>query len=458
MSASPTSDNRSAQSRQDQEDPMHRHSRSLSRTAACAALALALPLGAAACGGSAPAGQGQSPAKNATLTVWYMDGDLSSQDQAAIDAAFTRATGAKVDVHFQQWSNINTKLSTALAQDDPPDVVEIGNTDVPLFAATGALSDLTADATNLEQGQSWLPGLAGPATVAGRIYAAPLFAGNRAVIYNKKIWAAAGITTVPTSYAGLTADLDRIKAANPSPDFSAFYFPGQYWYGALQFVWGAGGQLATESGGKWSGALASAKAQQGLAAWKQFQNTYSVPASRDADNKTPDQDALFAQGQAGAILDSSVGTVLKDNPALQGEIGTFPFPGQAPGTNQPVFLGGSDLAIAAKSPNQALALDYLKAATSPSVQKADIVGIDGWTPVSTQLIAQTSGSLPATSKAFAVAAEHSVATPATPGWATIESDASINQFFAAIATGSQTPPQAAQSFDTHLDQALNAAQ
>ena len=433
------------------------HLRSLPRRLPLAAGLIALALGASACAGSSSA-PAASAAKGGTLTVWYMDGDLSGQDQAAIDAAFTKATGAKVDVQIQEWANINTKLSTALAQSDPPDIVEIGNTDVPLFAATGALADLTANRSELEQGQSWLPGLAGPATVSGHLYAAPLFAGNRAVIYNKKLWTAAGIDTVPTSYAQLTADLDKIKRANPSPDFSAFYFPGQYWYGALQFVWDAGGRLATNSGSTWSGALDSAAAQQGLATWKTFQNTYSAPASRNVDTKSPDQDALFAQGKAATILDSSINTVLKDNPSLKGEVGTFPLPGQAQGTSQPVFLGGSDLAIAAKSPNQTLAVQYLKVATSVAVQKADIVGLDGWTPISTQLIAQTAGSLSQTSKAFAAAAVRSVATPATPGWATIESDASINQFFGAIATGSQSPAQAAKSFDSHLDQALNAAQ
>jgi N,N'-diacetylchitobiose transport system substrate-binding protein len=426
------------------------------RSLALGAALVALALGLSACSGSSGSSPAAARTSGGTLTVWYMDGDLSSQDQAAIDAAFTQATGAKVNVQIQEWANINTKLATALAQNNPPDVVEIGNTDVPLFAATGALADLTPDQNELEQGQTWLQGLSGPATVSDHLYAVPLFAGNRAVIYNKKIWSAAGITTVPTSYAELTADLDKIKAANPSPSFSAFYFPGEYWYGALQFVWDAGGQLATEADGKWSGALSSTAAQQGLSAWKQFQNTYSTAASRNVDTKSPDQAALFAQGKAATILDTSVNTVLKDNPSLKDEIGVFPFPGQTAGANQPVFLGGSDLAIAAKSGNTSLAVQYLKAATSVAVQKADIVGIDGWTPISTQLITQTASSLSPNSRAFAAAAARSVATPATPGWATIESDASINQFFASIATGSASPAQAAQSFDSHLDQALNA--
>lgn len=430
------------------------------RSLAPLALGVALALGAAACssssGTSAPAAAGPSSGAGRTLTVWYMDGDLSSQAQAAVNAAFEKATDAKVTVQIQEWDDINTKISTALAQDNPPDVLEIGNTDVPLFAATGALSDITAHVADLDGGQTWLPGLVGPATVDGKVYAAPLFAGNRAVIYNKKIWSAAGVTAPPTSFAELTGDLDKIKAANPSPAFSAFYFPGEYWYGALQFVWDAGGQLAAKSGGTWSGGLESAAAQQGLTAWKNFQNTYSTAASRGVDTKSPDQAALFADGKAAAILDTSVNTVLKDNPALKDQIGVFPLPGAASGTTQPVFLGGSDLAIAAKSRNQDLALAYLKAATSTDVQTGAIVGIDGWTPVSTQLIDQSAAKQSDTERGFASAAKNSVATPATPGWATIESDKSINGFFADVATGRKSVAQAAKDFDAHLTQALAA--
>jgi N,N'-diacetylchitobiose transport system substrate-binding protein len=417
---------------------------------------LAVALTATACGSDKPSDSSTSGAGQ-TLTVWLMDGDLTDQTATAITTAFEQATGAKVDLQIQQWDNINTKITTALAQDNPPDVLDIGNTDVPLFAASGGLADITAHKADLSGGQDWLPGLVGPATVDGKLYAAPLFAGNRAVVYNKEIWAAAGITSVPTSYADLTADLDKIKAANPAPDFSAFYLPGQYWFGAVQFIWDAGGQLAADSGGKWSGALSSAQSQQGLATWKQFQNTYSPAASRDTDNKTPDQAALFASGKVAAILDSSINTVVKDNPAMKDKLGTFPFPSATAGKTQPVFLGGSDLAIAAKSKKQSLALAYLKAATSMDVQKNSVVGVDGWTPVSTQIIDAATGSLPPTSQAFFTAAKNSVATPATPGWATIESDKSLRTFFGDIATGRKSPADAAKDFDAHLTQALNAA-
>jgi N,N'-diacetylchitobiose transport system substrate-binding protein len=436
------------------------------RTMAALAAGVALALTASACARSGDGGStntqptskiaGAGSGVGKTITVWYMQDDLSDAVQKAINDKFTALTGAQVKVEIQQWDGINTKIATALAQDNPPDIVELGNTDVPLFAASGGLSDVTPSLPELQSGQHWLPGLEGPATVDGKSYGVPLFGGNRAVIYNKKIWADAGVTSAPTSFAQLTADLDAIKAKNTAPDFSAFYFPGKYWYGALQFVWDAGGQLATESGGKWSGALESAQAQQGLQNWKDFITKYSTAASRNTDTTAPNFNTLFAQGKTATILNSSINQIVKVDATLKDQIGTFPFPSASAGKTQPVFLGGSDLSIPAKSPNQALALAYLKAATDPGVQASAIVGIDHWIPASTEVIDQQLTTLPATSQAFFTAAKTSVATPAVAGWATIESDSSINNFFADIATGRKSPADAAKEMDAHLTQALNS--
>ncbi|MDX6739518.1 extracellular solute-binding protein [Actinocorallia sp. A-T 12471] len=418
-----------------------------------AVLASVVAVVATGCGGDDDATNNEAR----TITVWMMEGDLSDQAVAAIGTKFTEATGASVDLQIQQWDEINTKISTALAQNDPPDVVAIGNTNVPLFAASGGLLDITDKQSDLSAGQTWLPGLAGPATVDGKLYAAPLFAGNRAVVYNKKIWADAGVTAPPKTFAELKTALDKIKAKNTAKDFSPFYLPGQYWFGAVQFLWDAGGQLAVKNGDAWAGGLSSPESIKGLTAWKDFQNAYSVPASRNVGNRAPDQAALFADGKVGAIVDSSIKTILKNKPELEGDIGTFPFPSLEGDGTQPVFLGGTDLAIPVKSKDADLALEYLKAATSPEVQKEAIVGLDGWTPVSTELIAEVSGTLPETSQAFVKAAQNSVATPATAGWATIETDQSLSTFFADIATGRKTVADAAKDFDAHLAQALNAS-
>ena len=286
----------------------------------------------------------------------------------------------------------------------------------------------------------------------------PTFAGDRAVIYNKKIWAAAGVTKVPTTYQALIADLDKIKAANTASDFSAFYYPGQYWYAGMQWVWDAGGDIATLSNGKWTSGLSSEKAQQGLNDFKTFQNTYSSVASRTVDIHKPEHTQMFSDGKTAAILGipTEISTIKKANPKLtDADLGTFPFPGKS-GKTQPVMIGGSDWGIAAKSQNKELALAWTKIASSPDIQNTYVFAKDGWIPNSVEYVkaAQATGLSPLITGFFA-AALTSKSTPAAANWSTIEGDLSINQLFSSIASGTKSPADAAKAFDSHADSVLN---
>ena len=436
------------------------------RFLAAGATSAALALVMAGCSSSGGSGEGAASesalatpdGSGKTLTVWAMNGDLTDDTLKAINDEFEKATGAKVDVQLQQWDGITTKITTALATDDPPDVLDLGNTQVAGYAANGGLLDLTSLKGDLSQGRTWLGGLEQPATIDGALYGVPSFAGTRSVIYNKKTWAAAGITEPPTTYEELTADLDKIKAANSANDFSAFYMPGQYWYAGLQWIWDAGGEVATQDGDTWKGSTSGAESVQALSDWKEFQNTYSSEASRTLDTIEPDQDQLFADGKTATVLGNGweIGVIQKNNPDIKDEdLGTFPFPGTS-GENQPVMLAGSVWGIAAKSQEADLAKVWVKIAASPEIQDTYVYGKEKWIPNSDEGRQQAleSSDFPELQKGFFEAAENSRATPASPNWSTIEGDKSINQLFSSIASGTATPEEAAKTFDAHLDETL----
>src|SRR5699024_3858407 len=122
------------------------------------------------------------------LTVWYMNGDYTPETMKAIKKKLEKQTGAKVDLQLQQWHGSTTKVTSALATHNPPDVIDMGNTQVASSASKGALMDLTSHKAELQQGQKWLGGLEDPATIDGKLYGVPGFAGARAVIYNKTMW------------------------------------------------------------------------------------------------------------------------------------------------------------------------------------------------------------------------------------------------------------------------------
>lgn len=340
-----------------------------SRFAVIGALGIATALALTACAGSGSGSSGDNGSSNdgtipkvdgsgETLTVWAMNGDLTPESLAAINKQFKEETGAKVKLEMQQWDGITTKVTTALATSTPPDIIDIGNTQTPGYASNGGMLDVTDYKKALQQGQTWLAGLEDPGTVDGKLYGIPAFAATRAAIYNKALWAKAGVTEAPTTYDQLTADLDKIKAANTAKDFSAFYLPGQYWYAGLQWVWDAGGDIASQKGSDWKGGFSSSEAQAGLTAWKDFQNAYSTSASRTLDTDKPDQDQVFADGHAATILANAweIGSITKANPKLtEDKLGSFPMPGKS-GKNQPALLAGSNWSIAAKSKHKDLAL------------------------------------------------------------------------------------------------------
>src|SRR5690348_10530237 len=104
------------------------------------AAALAMTMLAAACGGSDEGGT--TPNANAsvdgagkTLKVWLMVDAQSGWKNVVDDAnaRFTQATGAQVQVEYQQWGDHLAKKDATLAGNDVPDVMELGNTEMPKY-------------------------------------------------------------------------------------------------------------------------------------------------------------------------------------------------------------------------------------------------------------------------------------------------------------------------------------
>ncbi len=396
--------------------------------------------------------------KGKTITVW-LQSDAQKGWPAVVDQAtqrFTAATGAKVNIQWQQWSNYTTKLDSTFAGSTAiPDVVELGNTQTASYIAGGAFADLSSAKGQFENSASWLQGLTDSATSPnGKLQAVPYYAGSRVVIYRKDLFAKAGVTTAPTTLTELNSDLDKVKAANASDkNFSAFYMPGKYWYAAMSFVYGAGGKIADQTGGKWQGTLESSQAQQGLAAWQKL-TTYSVGGSTKDES---DQDAIMAQGHTGAILGNGweVGAVTDPKtgkPALAKDLATFPLPSDTAGQYTPSFLGGSDLAVPAKASNAGLGASWIKYYTDTTSQTALAKFA---IPNTTSLLSVYEAAGDA-NKSTGEAAKNTWFVPNTPNWANVESGNVLQNMLESIATGKSSTADAAKAADAQIATTLNA--
>lgn len=126
------------------------------KKALIAPTALALAVAAGVSGG----GVGIASAQSHSLTVWLMTGEISTPVSNAVNAAFEKEyPGWTVNVEIQQWSGISTKIIAALAGSTPPDAMELGNTDVAEFAASGGLENLASVERSLPNSSNWLGGL-----------------------------------------------------------------------------------------------------------------------------------------------------------------------------------------------------------------------------------------------------------------------------------------------------------
>ena len=436
----------------DQEDGgMHRNK----RTAAVAGVVAALVLGAAGCGddqdNADPAAQ-TSQAKD--ITVWLMNGSAPDAVIKAVNADFTAAhPGTTVKVEIQQWDGIQEKTTTALAGNNPPDVLEIGNTLVSKFAESGGLADLTDKKSDLG-GDSWLQGLTDAGTLDGKLYGVPYYAGDRAVIYRKDLFAKAGITSPPTDRASFVAAADKLQRTFGSdPKFSALYFPGQYWYAALPFVWDEGGDIAVQDGDAWKGTLDSAESQAGLSWLKDVVQKYSKAPVNGNENDN-DPAVPLGEGKAAMIIDPGwkVGVVTKNEPALKNQIAVFPIPGKSADRTAPVFLGGSNLAVAEGSDAPDLAYEWVKLLAGEKAQ-TQLATVGGVIPNTTSLL-DLHAKDPILS-VFDTAAKNSKFTPATPKWANVESSTILQDMLVAIFSDKKTVADATRDASEAITKTLN---
>jgi N,N'-diacetylchitobiose transport system substrate-binding protein len=419
-----------------------------------AAAALAIGILAAACSGSPSSGTASNQPNS--LTIWLMNGSAPQSIVDGVNADFkAKHPNVTVNVQIQQWSDITTKLDTAFAGSSPPDVVELGNTLVAKYSAAGALSNLTSQKSSFENSSTWLQSLTDSCTVGGRLYCVPYYAGSRAVVYRKDMFANAGITAPPKSMDEWMQDGQALMNAYKSDsDFSALYYPGKYWYAALPFIWDNGGDIAKQSGGKWTGTLDSAGSQQGLTT---LAGMVSKLSRADKTGDELNQDAAFVQGhiaqliangwEIGVITDPKTG-----DPSLKDKLGVFPIPSHVAGQSAPVFLGGSDLGIAAKSKAQGYSQEWIGLLEGKKWQ-TQMATVGQVIPNTTTLLNLNDGQpLIGT---FAAAAKNSKFVPNSPNWANVESGNVIPDMLVSIFTGKASVADATKSASTQIGNILN---
>ena len=409
----------------------------------------------AACGseddGSSTDGDGG--AESADIRVWLNGTDTPQEARDWLKTTFEEDNpGSTLTIEQQEWDGLVEKLTTALSSEsETPDVVEIGNTQAPTFTSAGAFAPLTDELDDLG-GDDLLPGFVEGATVDGETYAVPYYAGSKYIFYRKDLFEKAGLE-VPTTTEEFVDAAITLKQDNPQPaNFSGFWFPGQDWRNGAAFIWSAGGDLAVEDGGEWTGSLSSPESVAGL---EMAQQLFTEASGAPKDGNEADPWTPFCAGEVGMMSTPGWVKGLLEDPETgcpdghAEQVGVFALPGPD-GDPAPVLLGGSDIAIAAKSAHQDLAQEAVALMLSEDYQT--LMAEAGLTPALTSLAPLLGDDEYA--EATVAAASNAKLTPAAPGWATVEGSRALEDLFSGIAQGGDVEELAAKT-DEQMDSQLN---
>ncbi|KIL42481.1 hypothetical protein SD70_00860 [Gordoniibacillus kamchatkensis] len=163
-------------------------------------------------GGNANSGSGASSSKTKTITLKVMG--LTPKDTEAVKTIVGdyQAGHPGVQVDFQiPPDNGAALLKTRFAAGDAPDIFYLSPADIP------AWSEKLADLSNEPWAKHVLPEGIRNITVDGKKLGFPLQIEGNGIVYNKDLFAKAGITNVPVTLTELKQTAEKLKAAGIQP-------------------------------------------------------------------------------------------------------------------------------------------------------------------------------------------------------------------------------------------------
>ncbi|MFJ6895478.1 ABC transporter substrate-binding protein [Streptomyces hokutonensis] len=345
------------------------------RAAAVGAVTMSLALAATACGGGSSTGGGSNDSPK-TLTYWASNQGASiAIDKKVLQPEldkFKKQTGITVKLEVVPWSDLLNRILTATTSGQGPDVLNIGNTWSASLQATGAfLPWSTANFAKIGGKDRFVDSALGSTGAAGKDPAAvPLYSMAYALYYNKQIFADAGISQPPATWAELVADGKKIEAkgkqvlgaegANVSENIHhTFVFAKQH--GADFFTADGKADFTND------GVVTAVKQYVDLMA---KDKVIPVGNAEYAQNQSVSD---FAKGKTAMLMWQSASANLKSQGMSDSAYGIAPIPVQSgtPGTGAQVnsMVAGINLAVFKNTDNLDGSTKFVKFMTSDAEQK-----------------------------------------------------------------------------------------
>lgn len=163
-----------------------------------------------ACGNDDKSGDGNKDGKT-TINVWGMGEEAKSLPEIA--KKFEEENpDIKVNVQAIPWDQAHDKLLTAVASKSGPDVIQMGTTWIPEFAAAGALMDLEPyfDEYPEIDPSNFSAGSVETTIYEGKTVGVPWYIDTRVLYYRKDLLAEVGYDEAPKTWEELQDAAEKL--------------------------------------------------------------------------------------------------------------------------------------------------------------------------------------------------------------------------------------------------------
>ena len=271
------------------------------RTRLAACLAGAVIIALAGCGtGSGGGSNGDSA--SGPIQIWEGYTQTQGKAFAHLVAQYEKQTGQKISTLYVNSDNTLEKVLTAVRGGSPPDIAYLYGSWAPNVAQIPQVVDLTkvVQRPGVNWNDFWV-GERAVATVNGKVIGVPALVDNLAVVYNKKMFAQAGLTPPGPdwTWSEFAADAKKLTNASAKQFGTAYVTPGTedtVWHWE-PLLWQAGGQLLNSSNTK-----AAFDSAAGLASLNTLRQMAVTDKSMYLDPSDSTYANLFNSGKIGMLV------------------------------------------------------------------------------------------------------------------------------------------------------------
>jgi multiple sugar transport system substrate-binding protein len=234
-----------------------------------------------------------------TLDVFGYDNGVPAWAASTMKSFDSTHPTLKLDITVVPTTSLEQVLTTSVQGGDPPDISSMPTAWVPQFATADALTNLRTvlPAPFLK---SFNTNLLNGSVYHGQLAALPYGSSTRALFYNKKEFAAAGIMAPPKTWPQLISDAATIESKKAAKYGFSLQGTGNETFAAWfpYFYWSYGGSFG-------SGATLHVQTQACVSALGQLNdmvNVAKVTEPNPTSDDFPQQDGLFTSGQAAMTI------------------------------------------------------------------------------------------------------------------------------------------------------------